>query len=137
MFTGESYIDCCHRLRPFLEELELECRSGDPTSGVLVVAHQAILRCILGYFLKSRLDDIPFIRIPQHTVMQLTSMPKYDSTHCNTKTFHDHPDDSANEQSQTFACIDDDVCSIEYVRMPIEYAEQGVVSDHVVSVSHR
>ena len=43
------------------------------------------------------------------------------------KTFHDHQDDAANVQNQTFKCTEDEVCSIEYVRMPIEYAEQGVV----------
>lgn len=44
---GESYIDVMTRLRPVLTLLESE-------TNVLVVSHQAVLRCVLGYFL-----DVP------------------------------------------------------------------------------
>jgi broad specificity phosphatase PhoE len=40
---GESYEDLVARLEPVIMELERE-------SNVLVVAHQAVLRCLLAYF---------------------------------------------------------------------------------------
>ena len=40
---GESYLDIIARLDTVLMELERE-------DSVLVVSHQAVLRCILGYF---------------------------------------------------------------------------------------
>lgn len=41
---GESYVDIMARLEPAILELE----RADNT---LVVSHQAVLRCLLGYFL--------------------------------------------------------------------------------------
>ena len=123
IIAGESYIDCCNRIIPFLEKFESECCKADTSSGILVVAHQAILRCIFGYLLKSKLDEIPYIKIPQHTVIQVTWLPKYDIS---GKMKSAEIDNSASSQNQTVRCIED-VCSIEYVRMPIEHAEQGVV----------
>ena len=122
-FTGESYIDCCHRIVPFLEAFEVECRESEASSGILVVAHQAILRCIFGYLLKSKLEEIPYIKIPQHTVIQVTWSPKYDIS---GKPKTGETGVSGSSQNQTLHCIEE-VCSIEYVRMPIEHAEQGVV----------
>ena len=122
-FTGESYIDCCHRIAPFLEEFEVECREAEASSGILVVAHQAILRCIFGYLLKSKLEEIPYIKIPQHTVIQVTWSPKYDVS---GKQKTSEMGISGSSQNPTLQCIEE-VCSIEYVRMPIEHAEQGVV----------
>lgn len=120
---GESYVDCCHRLVPFLEEFELACHEAKPSYGILVVAHQAILRCIFGYLLKSKLEEIPYIKIPQHTVIQVTWLPKYDVS-AKLKTCE--MDISESSQKSGLHCIEE-VCSIEYVRMPIEHAEQGVV----------
>lgn len=49
---GESYEDLVARLEPVMMELE---RQGN----VLVVSHQAVLRCVLAYFLdKSAGDDL-------------------------------------------------------------------------------
>lgn len=45
---GESYIDIMTRLRPALSALEDE-------HNVVVVSHQAVLRCMLGYFLDAKL----------------------------------------------------------------------------------
>lgn len=45
---GESYIDIMSRLRPALTAL-------DNSNNVLLVGHQAVLRCILGYFLDAKL----------------------------------------------------------------------------------
>ncbi len=63
---GESYDDVIQRLDPVIIELE---RQRKP---VLVIAHQAILRAIYGYFMDKPPAEIPFIEIPLHTVIQLT-----------------------------------------------------------------
>lgn len=43
--SGESYLDVVQRLEPVIIELERERES------VCVVAHQAVLRAVVGYFL--------------------------------------------------------------------------------------
>lgn len=63
---GESYDDVIQRLDPVIIELERQRRP------VLVVAHQAILRAIYSYFMDRPQEDMPFIEIPLHTVIQLT-----------------------------------------------------------------
>lgn len=54
------------RLEPVLFELE---RQKNP---ILVVTHQAVLRCIFAYFLDIELEEIPFIDVKLHTVYQFT-----------------------------------------------------------------
>jgi broad specificity phosphatase PhoE len=61
---GESYKDVIIRLEPVIHELE---RRLGP---VIVVGHQATLRCLYGYFTNTPLDQIPFINIPLHTVIK-------------------------------------------------------------------
>ncbi|GBP28387.1 hypothetical protein EVAR_102959_1 [Eumeta japonica] len=63
---GESYIDIMTRLRPVLSALEDE-------DNILVVGHQAVLRCMLGYFLDLKLDELPYMNVPLHTVVKLTA----------------------------------------------------------------
>ena len=63
---GESYEDVIQRLDPVIIELERQRRP------VLVIAHQAILRAIYGYFMDRPPEEIPYIEIPLHTVIQLT-----------------------------------------------------------------
>lgn len=63
--SGESYQDLVARLEPVMMELE---RQGN----VLLVAHQAVLRCILGYFLDRPLENLPYIHVPLHTLIKLT-----------------------------------------------------------------
>lgn len=48
---GESYVDIMTRLEPILMELECE-------NNLLVISHQAVLRCILGYFLNKRVGTL-------------------------------------------------------------------------------
>lgn len=83
---GESYEDLVVRLEPVMMELE---RQGN----VLVVSHQAVLRCVLAYFLDKSAgitckfyhkmhqtlkfhpyitDDLPYLKVPLHTVIKLT-----------------------------------------------------------------
>lgn len=63
---GESYIDIMTRLRPVLSALE-------DSDNVLIVGHQAVLRCVLGYFLDAKLDELPYMNVPLHTIVKLTS----------------------------------------------------------------
>ncbi|KAE8292858.1 Inter-alpha-trypsin inhibitor heavy chain H6 [Larimichthys crocea] len=62
---GESYEDLVHRLEPVIMELERQ-------ENVLVVCHQAIMRCLLAYFLDKPADELPYLRCPLHTVLKLT-----------------------------------------------------------------
>ncbi|XP_065083339.1 6-phosphofructo-2-kinase/fructose-2,6-bisphosphatase isoform X3 [Ochlerotatus camptorhynchus] len=62
---GESYEDLVVRLEPVMMELE---RQGN----VLVVSHQAVLRCVLAYFLDKPADELPYLKVPLHTIIKLT-----------------------------------------------------------------
>uniref|UniRef100_A0A671UW58 6-phosphofructo-2-kinase/fructose-2,6-biphosphatase 1 n=1 Tax=Sparus aurata TaxID=8175 RepID=A0A671UW58_SPAAU len=62
---GESYEDLVHRLEPVIMELERQ-------ENVLVVCHQAVMRCLLAYFLDKPADELPYLRCPLHTVLKLT-----------------------------------------------------------------
>ncbi|XP_055947240.1 6-phosphofructo-2-kinase/fructose-2,6-bisphosphatase-like [Argiope bruennichi] len=62
---GESYEDLVTRLEPVIMELERQ-------ENVLVVAHQAVLRCLLAYFLDKKSSEIPYIKVPLHTILKLT-----------------------------------------------------------------
>jgi 6-phosphofructo-2-kinase/fructose-2,6-biphosphatase 2 len=39
---------------------------------ILIIGHQAILRCIYAYFMNYNHEDLPYIKIPLHTVIELT-----------------------------------------------------------------
>ncbi|XP_039863527.1 6-phosphofructo-2-kinase/fructose-2,6-bisphosphatase 2-like isoform X2 [Simochromis diagramma] len=62
---GESYQDLVQRLEPVIMELERQ-------ANVLVICHQAVMRCLLAYFLDKGADDLPFLKCPLHTVLKLT-----------------------------------------------------------------
>lgn len=62
---GESYEDVIARLEPVLIELE---RQRQPT---LIVAHQAVLRALYAYFANRPREDVPYLDIPLHTVIEL------------------------------------------------------------------
>ncbi|CAH1970732.1 unnamed protein product [Acanthoscelides obtectus] len=62
---GESYEDLVARLEPVIMELE---RQGN----VLVVSHQAVLRCLLAYFLDKSADELPYLKVPLHSIIKLT-----------------------------------------------------------------
>lgn len=53
------------RIEPVLLQLESE-------TNVLIVSHQAVLRCLLGYFLETPPDQIPYVKVPLHTIIKLT-----------------------------------------------------------------
>ncbi|KAG9016607.1 Fructose-2,6-bisphosphatase [Tulasnella sp. 427] len=62
---GESYRDVVVRLEPVIMELERQ-------ENVLVIGHQAIVRCLYAYFHNISQEDLPYINIPLHTVIKLT-----------------------------------------------------------------
>ncbi|KAG0238656.1 Fructose-2,6-bisphosphatase [Actinomortierella wolfii] len=62
---GESYRDVVVRLEPVIMELERH-------HNILIVGHQAILRCIYAYFMNYSHEKLPYIKIPLHTLIQLT-----------------------------------------------------------------
>jgi len=64
--SGESYMDLAMRLEPVLFELE---RVQEP---VLVIAHQAVLRVLLSFFMEKDPEQMPYLEIPMHSVIEVT-----------------------------------------------------------------
>lgn len=62
---GESYLDVINRLEPVIFELE---RQQNP---ILIIAHQAVIRCLYAYFLDLPAEEIPYLSIPLHTMIRL------------------------------------------------------------------
>ncbi|KAF7327464.1 6PF2K domain-containing protein [Mycena kentingensis (nom. inval.)] len=62
---GESYRDVVVRLEPVIMELERQ-------ENIFIIGHQAILRCLYAYFHNLSQDDLPYIKIPLHTLIKLT-----------------------------------------------------------------
>ncbi|PMD53543.1 bifunctional 6-phosphofructo-2-kinase/fructose-2,6-bisphosphate 2-phosphatase [Hyaloscypha bicolor E] len=62
---GESYRDVVIRLEPIIMELER-------SENILIVTHQAILRCIYAYFMKEDQEKSPWLNVPLHTLIKLT-----------------------------------------------------------------
>ncbi|KAL6771448.1 hypothetical protein ACKKBG_A26425 [Auxenochlorella protothecoides x Auxenochlorella symbiontica] len=67
--SGESYMDVIQRLDPVISEVEREREC------VCIVAHQAVLRALYGYFMNRPLAEVPSLNIPLHTIMELTPQP--------------------------------------------------------------
>lgn len=62
---GESYRDVVIRLEPIIMELER-------SENILIVTHQAVVRCIYAYFMGSSQDKSPWMEVPLHTLIKLT-----------------------------------------------------------------
>lgn len=62
---GESYRDVVIRLEPIIMELER-------SENVIIVTHQAVLRCIYAYFLNMSQEQSPWMEVPLHTLIKLT-----------------------------------------------------------------
>jgi len=62
---GESYEDLISRLEPVIMELERQ-------DCVMIVGHQAVNRCLLGYFLEVSEEDLPWQEVPLHSVIKLS-----------------------------------------------------------------
>ncbi|SAM05372.1 hypothetical protein [Absidia glauca] len=73
---GESYRDLVLRLEPVIMELEQHER-------ILIVAHQATIRCLYAYFMNLDHDQLPYARVPLHTLIELTPT----AYHCEEKYY--------------------------------------------------
>lgn len=62
---GESYRDVVIRLEPIIMELER-------SENILIVTHQAVLRCIFAYFTGDSQENSPWMEVPLHTLIKLT-----------------------------------------------------------------
>ncbi|MCJ1350035.1 MAG: Fructose-2,6-bisphosphatase [Icmadophila ericetorum] len=62
---GESYRDVVIRLEPVIMELER-------SENVLIVTHQAVLRCIYAYYMNVPQEKSPWMEVPLHTLIKLT-----------------------------------------------------------------
>ena len=62
---GESYRDVVIRLEPIIMELER-------SENILIVTHQAVLRCIYAYFMNVPQERSPWMEVPLHTLIKLT-----------------------------------------------------------------
>lgn len=65
---GESYRDVVARLEPIIMELERQ-------ENIMIVTHQAVLRCIYAYFMNVPQDRSPWMMVPLHTLIQLEPRP--------------------------------------------------------------
>ncbi|KPP72862.1 6-phosphofructo-2-kinase/fructose-2,6-bisphosphatase-like [Scleropages formosus] len=105
-----SYEDLVHRLEPVIMELERQ-------ENVLVVCHQAVMRCLLAYFLDKSAgkmsdslaltgnvhhffcslcaEELPYLKCPLHTVLKLTPVAygcKVESVFLNVEAVNTHRD---------------------------------------------
>jgi len=62
--AGESYEDVLLRLQPLIKKMRTE-------NNLLVVAHQATLRCVLGLLFDKPREEVPYTRVPLHTVLEV------------------------------------------------------------------
>ncbi|ELK15062.1 6-phosphofructo-2-kinase/fructose-2,6-biphosphatase 4 [Pteropus alecto] len=89
---GESYEDLVQRLEPVIMELERQ-------ENVLVICHQAVMRCLLAYFLDKAAEQLPYLRCPLHTVLKLTPVAygcKLESIFLNVEAVNTHRDRPQN-----------------------------------------
>ncbi|XP_054328020.1 6-phosphofructo-2-kinase/fructose-2,6-bisphosphatase 1 isoform X3 [Pongo pygmaeus] len=91
---GESYEDLVQRLEPVIMELERQ-------ENILVICHQAVMRCLLAYFLDKSSDELPYLKCPLHTVLKLTPVAygcKVESIYLNVEAVNTHREKPEMEQ---------------------------------------
>lgn len=62
---GESYIDVVQRVKPLIDQMRKQ-------DNLLIISHQATLRCLLSLLLNSPMAELPYMKIPLHTVLKVT-----------------------------------------------------------------
>ncbi|XP_013864525.1 6-phosphofructo-2-kinase/fructose-2,6-bisphosphatase 4b isoform X1 [Austrofundulus limnaeus] len=93
---GESYEDLVQRLEPVIMELERQ-------ENVLVICHQAVMRCLLAYFLDKTSHELPYLKCPLHTVLKLTPVAygcKVESVYLGVDAVNTHRDRPENVNVQ-------------------------------------
>ncbi|XP_040030766.2 6-phosphofructo-2-kinase/fructose-2,6-bisphosphatase 3 isoform X5 [Gasterosteus aculeatus] len=86
--AGESYQDLVQRVEPVIMDLERQ-------ANVLVICHQAVMRCLLAYFLDKSAEEMPYLKCPLHTVLKLTPVAygcKVESISLNVEAVNTHRD---------------------------------------------
>lgn len=63
--NGESYIDLINRTDNIVKTI------NSTSEEILIISHQAILRVLIGILLNKKLEEIPFISIPLHTLFKI------------------------------------------------------------------
>uniref|UniRef100_A0A8C6L5W8 6-phosphofructo-2-kinase/fructose-2,6-biphosphatase 4 n=1 Tax=Nothobranchius furzeri TaxID=105023 RepID=A0A8C6L5W8_NOTFU len=89
---GESYEDLVQRLEPVIMELERQ-------ENVLVICHQAVMRCLLAYFLDKTAEELPYLKCPLHAVLKLTPVAygcKVESISLNVEAVNTHREKPEN-----------------------------------------
>lgn len=100
---GESYVDVVKRLSQLLPALEQE-------DNILVVSHQATIRCLLTLLLGYPLPELPYLKIPLHTVIKLTLVDSELVVEYNrlpvdcVDTYRSKPNNCSPERDVTEAC---------------------------------
>jgi len=74
---GESYRDVVIRLEPIIMELER-------SENILIVTHQAVLRCIYAYFKEKGQEESPWMAV---STLSITLVPRRSSLIANIR-FH-------------------------------------------------
>eukprot|EP00095_Tigriopus_kingsejongensis_P007784 maker-scaffold370_size193435-snap-gene-0.38 protein:Tk07784 transcript:maker-scaffold370_size193435-snap-gene-0.38-mRNA-1 annotation:"6-phosphofructo-2-kinase fructose- -bisphosphatase-like" len=62
---GESYLDLCSRIEPLMNQM-------DTDENLLVICHQAVIRCILARLQRIKAIEIPYLKVPLHTLLKIT-----------------------------------------------------------------
>jgi len=62
---GESYMDLVRRIQPVLQTIKDQ-------DNLLIISHQATIRCLLTIILGYQIKDLPYLRVPLHTVIKLS-----------------------------------------------------------------
>uniref|UniRef100_A0A8C8MBG8 6-phosphofructo-2-kinase domain-containing protein n=1 Tax=Oncorhynchus tshawytscha TaxID=74940 RepID=A0A8C8MBG8_ONCTS len=96
---GESYEDLVQRLEPVIMELERQ-------EHVLVICHQAVMRCLLAYFLDKTAEELPYLKCPLHTVLKLTPVAygcKVESMYLNVDAVNTHRERPENVEVSRMA----------------------------------
>jgi len=94
---GESYVDVCERLRELLVIM-------NQSDNLLVISHQAVIRCIVAYLKKTPIDKLPYEKIPLHTVLKVTfdgsrNMIEKNYLHVEcVDTFRPQPENCSNDR---------------------------------------
>ncbi|MBZ3885543.1 6-phosphofructo-2-kinase/fructose-2,6-bisphosphatase 3 [Sciurus carolinensis] len=86
ILSSLSYQDLVQRLEPVIMELERQ-------ENVLVICHQAVLRCLLAYFLDKSAEEMPYLKCPLHTVLKLTPVAygcRVESIYLNVESVSTH-----------------------------------------------
>lgn len=63
--NGESYLDVVERVNSLMDTIT-------SSHNLLIISHQATLRCLLAMLLGVELVELPYLKVPLHTVIKVT-----------------------------------------------------------------